>query len=866
MKVRTKAFVIICMTFAILITVCVIFFQAVTYKRFVAIEQQLFATTVDRTLNTLAKEFDELEKIGGDWGIWDDTYTFIQDRNLDYIAGNLNFEALEILDVDAMIFLGLTGKIWFSKCYDLAEREEVLLPASIASVFQSGAFNAWFHDGADRHQGFLRDANGSIFMFTAVSIHDSAEELPAKGVFIVGRFVDPDHLQGLGRMLEIPIQLITLDRQGASPAIPARTLTELQHEGTLVQNISRDQARGFVLVKDIFNEPVAVLQMDLDRSISRQGHNAVVYVIAFFIVFGMVLLGVVLLILDTTVLRRLNAIIAEVRSIADDKDVSTRISVSGRDELARLGNNLNAMLASLEEEQRQRKAAEVERVILTSAIEQLQEDVVLMDPKGAIVYENPSFTNRASMIRGKEAGPVQGFEDLFDDFRQAERAKQAIASGSAWNEWCRRKQADGESMILDVMIAPVTDQAGDVVNTVCIRRDITEKVEIDKRLQLSRKMEALGSLAGGIAHDFNNILTSISGFTQLIGFDVARDSRSHTYLDQILLGVKRAKELIDQILTYSAHKDDPESAVPVRLSAIVDEALNLAKVSLPRNIVLHRKIAENVHPVLADSGQLHQIVINLCTNAGHAMKDGGGELRVIVRSATPEDYATYHLSPDTTGYVCLQVRDNGTGMSREVQERIFDPFFTTKDPGEGTGLGLPVVHSIVTRMGGIIHVSSESGKGSLFSLFFPEMTDEAIEMNEHVLENVEGKERILFVDDEEDVVYIAREMLEILGYDVTATTDSRQAWQYFKDNPEGYDIVVTDFSMQNLDGKELAERIFSVTDKVPVLLCSGYMPSLDSKKIVDKDLVMVLKKPYTSQELTRAMQQLLRSQSKERQA
>ena len=866
MKVRTKAFVIISLTFAVLITLCLSFFQLVTYKRFLAIEENLFTTAVDRTRNSLLKELEEVGKIAGDWGSWDETYDFVLDRNIDYITGNLNFESLETLDMDTMVFLGPSGTIRFSKTYDLKDRQETMLPEVFSRTFESRDFHAWLEDGSDQHRGFLRDDRGAVFMFAAVPILDSAEELPARGTYIVGRFFDPYHVQGLGRVLEVPIRLVDLGSGGGSAELSGSATALLEEEGTLVRNVSRNLAQGYVLLRDIFHTPVAALMIDLDRSISRQGHQAVLHAAAFLIITSLVFLGVVLLLLDKTILRRLNDIIRQVRSITLDKDVSTRVPVTGRDELATLGNNLNAMLAALEEEQRKRKTAEAQRVMLTTAIEQLEEDVVLMDPEGGIVYANPAFSNRASSIRGTEAGPVTNVEDLFDDPRQAEQATRTLASGSSWNERCRRKRADGERVILDVMIAPVTDQAGNIVNTVCIRRDITEKVEIDKRLQLSRKMEALGSLAGGIAHDFNNILTSISGFTQLIGFDVARDSRSHTYLDQILLGVKRAKELIDQILTYSAHKDDPESAVPVRLSVIVDEALNLAKVSLPRNIVLHREIAEDVHPVRADSGQLHQIVINLCTNAGHAMKDGGGELRVIVRSATPEDYATYHLSPDIPGYVCLQVGDSGTGMSRDVRERIFDPFFTTKDPGEGTGLGLPVVHSIVTRMGGIIHVASEPGKGSLFSLFFPEMTDEAIEMNEHVLENVEGKERILFVDDEEDVVYVAREMLEILGYDVTATTDSRQAWQYFKDNPEGYDIVVTDLSMQNLDGKELAERIFSVTDNVPVLLCSGYMPSLDSEKIVDKDLVMVLKKPYTSQELTRAMQHLLRSQSKERQA
>lgn len=858
MKVRTKAFVIICITLAFLVIVCVGFFQTVTYNRFVTIEEQLFAASLDRTHNTLAKEFDNLGKIGRDWGSWDATYDFIKDLNHDYITGNLNFESLQTLDVDAMLFVHPSGKIRFAKCYDLAAHEEMILPESLSNFFQSRDFHAWFHDRSITPQGFIRDETGRICMFAAVPILDSSEELPARGMFIVARFFDADHVQGISRMLEVPIELIPRNDSGSSFGISGPTLKEFNQGDSLVENISSELARGYVLLRDIFHAPVGALRIDLDRSISRQGHRAVWYAAGFFILSSLVFLVVVLVLLDRSLLNRLKSIIRQVQSITEKRDVSTRVAVSGRDELANLATNLNAMLAALEDEQQKRKAAESVQKMLTAAVEQLEDDVVVMDSKGAIVYTNPAFTNRIGVIRDKNTGQAQGLEDLFDTPRLAEQARHTVSSGESWNETCRWRRSDGSDLVLDVMLAPVTDSDAHVVNYVCIRRDISEKVEIGKRLQLSRKMEALGSLAGGIAHDFNNILTSISGFTQLVGFNVDKNSRSHTYLDQILVAVKRAKDLIDQILTYSAHKEEPGSVTCVHLPRVVKEALSLVTVSLPSKVVLHQEIDTEVPPVHADSGQLHQIVINLCTNAGYAMKEHGGALDVILRQATSEDYTTYHLSPHRSGYVCLQVCDTGTGMPSEIRERIFDPFFTTKEPGEGTGLGLPVVHSIVTRLGGIIHVASEPGKGSQFSLFFPIQSESDIEQNEASLENVPGsRERILFVDDEHDVIYVAKEMLEILGYDVTATTDSQQAWQWFKEDPKRYDLVITDLAMPHLDGTELIERIFAVTDKVPVLMCSGHLASFDVKKFVDTGMVNTLKKPYSSQELTREMQKLL---------
>ncbi|WP_462325819.1 CHASE4 domain-containing protein [Desulfoplanes sp.] len=863
MKVRTKTFIIISITFFFLVVVCVSFFRSVIYERFLDIEHVQFRTSLQRIENALDSEFEDLQKVGRDWGSWDATYSFVKDLDRDYIVGNLGFDSLQTLNVNAMIFMNLSGTVRFAKTYDLKRHKEIRFPADLSKALQSKIFIDWFGGDVSCRHGFLRLEDGMLFMFAACPILDSSEKQTPRGIFVTGRFFNAGQVAVLSELLEIPIHLDSLDVFDRVSHTPAGKMLGSDPKDTLIEYVSSGDASGYILLRDIFQRPAGLLRVDLDRSISLQGSTSVMYVIAFFVFISLVFLGIVLLILDRSVLRRLNGIIADVRSITGHRDVSRRISISGKDELGRLGKNLNAMLAALEDEQRKRKAAEAKGVMLTSAIEQLGEDVVLMGPEGNIVYENAAFMKRIFSTGDGKAGSVRGFDDLFDDPRQAEQAKQTVTAGSSWNERCRNQLPDGGSVILDVMITPVTDQDGNVVNTVCIRRDITEKVEIDKRLQLSRKMEALGSLAGGIAHDFNNILTSISGFTQLVGLDVARDSRSHTYLDQILLGVKRAKELVEQILTYSAHKDDPDSAVSVHVPTIVEEALDLAKVSLPSKVVLRRDIARTMNPVLADAGQLHQIVINLCTNAGHAMKESGGELHVIVRSATSEDYTTFHLSPERTGYVCLQVRDTGTGMSRGVRERIFDPFFTTKEPGEGTGLGLPVVHSIVTRMGGIIHVTSEPGKGSQFTLFFPEKKGEHIEVEEPNLENVEGGERILFVDDEEDVVYIAQEMLELLGYDVTATTDSRQAWKIFRDDPQRFDIVVADFSMPHMDGRELTERIFEVTNEVPVLLCSGYMPTLDLNQTVDRELVMILKKPYTSQELTRAMRKLLQTHGKE---
>ena len=857
MKVRTKAFVIIALTFVVMMLVCVLFFQKVIFQGFLDIEQQQARADVERVGNVLDKEFGDLQKICGDWASWDATYAFINDLNHEYISGNLNVASFETLDVDMMIFIDPNGIIRFFKACDLAAEEELNLPAYVSGVFKKGTFQAWYTKTLDPHQGFVRIGQKLLF-FAARSILDSNEEQPPRGILLVGRFFDSSQVQAMGKTLELPLQGIHANEQGIFPGILPSLAAELEQHKSLVRNVNAQHALGYVLVRDIFNRPAVLLEAELARAVSMQGQRAIWYVIAFFVLTSLIFLLVVLLLLDRSILQRLNLIIDHVREIAAQKDISTRLPVDGVDELGGLAMNLNAMLGSLEQEQQKRERAEAEQAMLTNVIEQLEEDVVVMDAHGAIVYGNAAF--RRGGCGYSENACLEG---LFDDPRQAQQARLAVESGTVWNERCRHVHHDGEVVVCDTMMAPVAGK-DDTLVYVCIRRDISEKVEIEKRLQLSRKMESLGSLAGGIAHDFNNILTAIAGFTQLVGFDVDKAARSQGYLSQILLAVQRAKNLIGNILTFSAQGEDHGPRASLDISGVVLEAFNLVRASLPSSITIEQDIRKDVGTVQADSGQIHQIVINLCTNAGHAMKRGGGILTVCVRATSSEDMHTYHLAEMYADSICLQIGDTGSGMTPEVRERVFDPFFTTKGPGEGTGMGLAVVHSIVTRMGGILHVHSEPGEGSVFTLFFPGYTGEAQTSGSCPSpKNIPGRERILMVDDEQDVVYVAGEMLELLGYKVTTVTNSRDALHTFMDNPEKFDILITDLTMPLMDGNELIKRIHEVRRDIPALLCSGYIASLAPENIHSKGSIRILRKPYTSQELTREIQELLHGHFKE---
>jgi signal transduction histidine kinase len=331
----------------------------------------------------------------------------------------------------------------------------------------------------------------------------------------------------------------------------------------------------------------------------------------------------------------------------------------------------------------------------------------------------------------------------------------------------------------------------------------------ERQLQQVLKIQAIGTLAGGIAHDFNNILFPIVGYTELTMDEVSEDSVAHNNLGEILKAANRAKDLVQQILTFSRQSDQERR--PVKVQNIITETLRLLRASIPASIEIVHKIQDDCGPVMGDATQIHQVIMNLCTNAYQAMQDKGGKLEVIL---TEIDIG-YEEMTDKIGmqpgkHLRLLVKDEGCGMEASVLDRIFEPYYTTKEQGKGTGLGLSVIHGIVKNHRGDINVKSIPGKGTIFQVYLP-----LIENLEHAAEleptngAAKGEERILLVDDEEQIVAMERQMLENLGYRVTARTDSQEALKVFAEHPHNFDLVITDMTMPYLTGDQLAQKMLS---------------------------------------------------------
>lgn len=376
-----------------------------------------------------------------------------------------------------------------------------------------------------------------------------------------------------------------------------------------------------------------------------------------------------------------------------------------------------------------------------------------------------------------------------------------------------------------------------------------KRKDLESQLLHTQKMEAIGQLAGGIAHDFNNILSAIIGYTELALLEAENPQNLRRDLEEVLKGTNRARELVNQILTFS--RKSQFQLQPIKTQLILAEALKLLRSSIPSTIEIKTDVDECCPAILADPTQFHQIIMNLCTNSYQAMKKRSGLLSISLKSEVLETIETDKPGLEPGRYVRLTISDTGEGMTKEVQEKIFEPYFTTKEKGEGTGLGLAVVHGIVSSLKGAVFVDSTPGEGACFKLFFPtcEESEREQEKSDLVAPLPRGNEKILLVDDDGVIVQMATITLEQLGYKVTSLDNSLAALKLFRENPESFDLVITDMTMPHLTGEELAELIHAIKPEIPIVISSGYSEAMSPETAHEKGITSFLQKPVKIKDL-----------------
>lgn len=506
----------------------------------------------------------------------------------------------------------------------------------------------------------------------------------------------------------------------------------------------------------------------------------------------------------------------------------------------------------------ERKKAEAALRVSDVALKAISQGVLITDDQGRVLAINRAFTSitgyREEDLLGRE---YRFLHDGLLDRRVAEAMEAAQREGREFVGEVHDRKKDGTPFWNDLTVTPVRDDAGQVTHSVAIVRDLTQRRHLAEQLRQAQKMDAIGQLAGGVAHDFNNILGAILGNTDLALAEIADGQIATECLNEIRKSTLRAKSLVQQILAFS--RQQPSERRVLALGSVVEESIQFLRSTIPATARILTHLGTNVPVVMADPAQMHQVLVNLCTNAWHALEDQPGEIEVRLESVTLDEAGVRGMPGVRAGrFACLTVSDTGKGIEREVLGRIFEPFFTTKEPGQGTGLGLSVVHGIVQEHDGWINVTNEPGRGAAFHVYFPaaETVEESSPAPSFPAPSG-GGERILFLDDETSLVSIVVRILVRLGYRVTGCASAAEALGVFERNPTGFDLVITDLNMPGVSGLQVAAQIRRTRPDLPVVLCSGRVTDELRQQASAMGVDEIMHKPCGREELSGVIRRLL---------
>ena len=474
---------------------------------------------------------------------------------------------------------------------------------------------------------------------------------------------------------------------------------------------------------------------------------------------------------------------------------------------------------------------------------------------GKFLFANQKMLEMFGYSSSEELERIGGITGLYARPEERPGVVDEIISKGFINDEFEYKHKDGQSVWVKLHTRKTKSKEGTIILE-GLMEDVTEIRKMAAQLQQSQKMEAVGTLAGGIAHDFNNILAIILGNAELASDDVPDSNPANECLDEIRLASVRAKEMVKQLLAFSRKTD--EVSIPMNMSPIIKESMKMLRSAIPTSVEFKQHISDDPCSIMGDASQINQIVMNLVTNAADAMSEEGGLLEVTLEKIIlQEEKACFDWVLSPGPYIRLRMRNTGEGIGPEIMKRIFDPYYTTKEVGKGTGMGLSVVHGIVKRNGGGIRVESELGKGTLFEIYFPALEKMVEEEKKPEGEIKGGSERILFVDDEESMVNLNRQRLERLGYQVKSTTKPFEALEWFKADPDQFDVIITDMTMPRMTGDKLTAEVLKIRPHMPVIICTGYSQRMSAKKAAALGVLKYIEKPMDTQDLASSIREVL---------
>ncbi len=868
MTLRRRILLIIGVTLVALILGLYKVSSSILLNDFSRLERRDVVRDVKWSKSAMANELADLNGKAGDWAARDDTYQFIQDHNRNYIRANLGDSTFADLRLNFMVLLNRDGQVVWSNGYDLRTAQAGPVPDSFLRLLKAKSLLLTHPDVNSVHSGLVLLSEGVTFLVSR-PIVTGQHAGPIRGTLIVGRYLD---LAAMKRFTDAAHLMLMVHRVD-DPKLPAEFQEALgqasEANRVYVHPLVGDWVGGYTVCNDVFGKSAVVLRVEKPRDIFAQGLVTIQLLVTSLLVIGVCFGACMAVLLERLLLARLSRLIADVNRIGNRSDVTARVQVVGRDELAGLARALNKMLDALQHSQTELRQSVTQQKLTAdrlrlqaAALDSAANAIVVADREGTIEWVNPAFTKLTGYtfaeVYGEQWSALKAGSHepaVYDELWRT------ILSGNVWEGELVGHRKDETEYAARMTIAPVADDQGQVAHFIAIKEDITAQKTLQEEFLQAQKVEAVGRLAGGVAHDFNNILTAINGYTELLLRKLPPEDARFRLAEQIRKAADRASGLTRQLLAFS-RKQALQPRI-LNLSNVVTDVEKMLRRLIGEDIELHTIRGASVGNVRADPAQIEQVIMNLAVNARDAMPNGGKLIIEVARATLHEDYARQHGNVEPGEYVLLSVTDTGSGMTEHVKAHIFEPFFTTKPQGKGTGLGLATCYGIVKQSGGHIDVLTELGKGTTFKIYLPRVDAAPDSQPERpkVLEWATGKETILVAEDEADVRNLTVGILRDLGYRVMEASNGKEGIQIAEQNPtDKIDLLFTDIVMPQLDGKQLADWFGTARPDTKVLFTSGYMADAMIQHGISEDRMAFLEKPFTPEILAQRVREVLDGQ------
>ena len=825
----------------------------VLMRGFTNIEEDFASQNLGRASSALSHELEILDRTTSEYAAWNQTYAYLQGKNPSHVKTEFPTSTFLQLKVNFVIILDNSGRKLFSKGFDFVSTEEAELPRGIEAYLQSGSLLSSHKDEFGRAAGILMLPSGPV-LIDSRPVLTSNSKGPIAGTLIMGRLLDSDEIERLSEMMHMPIDIERLDNSQLQPDVRLAASAISPAHRIVTRTFDKESLAAYTALNDISGKPALILRILLPRKIYQQGRTSLLQFLTLLIAAALIFGAVTLHLLQRAVVSPIASLTENITHIGASGDLSARLAVTGDDEIAYLGNAVNAMLEDLERPQLDRHEGRTRLA-------------VMMDKMPAVLWTTDTelrFTSGMGAgleMLGSRAQEMVG-KSLFEYFHTDDPEFVPIAA--------HRKALTGQNVtyelewqkhIFDSHVQPLKSSDGQLLGVIGVALDITDRKHLADQLRVSQKMQAVGELAGGVAHDFNNLLMIVKGHAEMLLERIADSSSARHNLEQIQGATERAATLTRQLLAFS-RKQVLQPKV-LDLNDVVAGMIKMFARVIGENIDLAFLPGSKLEPVKADPGQMEQVLLNLVVNARDAMPDGG---RLTIETCNVEldrVSASQHPVMEAGSYVMLIVTDTGCGMDAGTQARIFEPFFTTKGQGKGTGLGLATVYGVVKQSGGFIWVYSEVDHGTTFKIYLPQVTaDLERTIPEKTSRGIDsGTETVLFVEDEESVRELVRDYLRNSGYRVLEAADGIQALAVAAAHSGPIHILVTDVVMPRLSGRELVTRITPARPDLKILYISGYTDDSIFRHGVLEGGVAFLQKPFNLKDLTQKIRQVLDRES-----